>query len=209
MVLAGMLLASLGMEAKSMKDLLVSMPDSLAPSLDKNLRTEFVELQDMGVKAEVNNLLGGSSVMDTLTQNFVQLRLSAASTMQIKKLPQVNGDSLLCVVKTLSAPEKESEVMFFNQRWQPLDAHSFFGDKDLEAIRASLIQRPDTMTEVRYQKLRSMIEPRMMGAILFEHDNSIVFRLSVPLLSADEKKQVNAIKVQRKFNWNGKIFNES
>ena len=36
-----------------------------------------------------------------------------------------------------------------------------------------------------------------------------VTRLALPFLSADDKKAVNAIKLQRKFNWNGKTFKES
>lgn len=86
-MLACLLTASLGMEAKSMKDLLVSMPDSMMPTLNSNLRLEFAELQEMGVKAEVKNLLGEVSVMDTLTQDFVQVRMSKVSTLQMKKLP--------------------------------------------------------------------------------------------------------------------------
>lgn len=52
---ACLMMASLGMEAKSMKDLLVSMPDEVMPCLNKNMRLEFAELQEMGVKTEVKN----------------------------------------------------------------------------------------------------------------------------------------------------------
>lgn len=116
------MMASMGMEAKSMKDLLVSMPDSVVPYLNHNLRLEFTELQEMGVKAEVKNLLGETSVMDTLTADFVQLRTSKSATLQMKKLPSANGDSLLCVVKTFAGVEKESELYLFNQDWQEQDA---------------------------------------------------------------------------------------
>ena len=81
---ACLMMASLGMEAKSMKDLLVSMPDSVVPYLNHNLRLEFTELQEMGVKAEVKNLLGETSVMDTLTADFAQLRTSKSATLQMK-----------------------------------------------------------------------------------------------------------------------------
>lgn len=112
---ACLMMASMGMEAKSMKDLLVSMPDSVVPYLNHNLRLEFAELQEMGVKAEVKNLLGETSVMDTLTADFVQLRTSKSAILQMKKLPSANGDSLLCVVKTFAGVEKESELYLFNK----------------------------------------------------------------------------------------------
>ena len=107
-MLACLLTASLGMEAKSMKDLLVSMPDSMMPTLNSNLRLEFSELQEMGVKAEVKNLLGEVSVMDTLTQDFVQVRMSKVSTLQMKKLLMENGDSVICVVNR--SPDRRRRV---------------------------------------------------------------------------------------------------
>lgn len=206
-LLACLLLASTGMGAKSMKDLLVSMPDSLMPYLDKNLRQEMPELQEMGVKAEVKNLLGENSVMDTLTSDFLQIRMSKLSTLQLKKLPTEMGDSLLCVVKTFAGPEKESELYLFDQDWKPLKSvNSGF---DLNSLASSLIQKPDTMSEERFAELKAMIEPMMVNAQLLQYENALVVRLSLPLLSADDKKSVSTIKVQRKFNWDGKTFKES
>ena len=203
-----LLLAGQSIGAKSMKDLLVSMPDSLAPYLDKNLRLEFAELQEMGVKAEVKNLLGENSVMDTLTADFLQLRPSAATTLQLKKLP-AGSDSLLCVVKTFAGPEKESQVMLFDQEWNAKDVQGLFDGKSLQQLAASLVQKPDTMILEKFIELKKMIEPQMVSVLLLQHDSSIVVRLSLPLLSAEDKKAVNVIKMQRKFNWNGKTFKES
>ncbi len=199
---------SMGARGNSLRNLWISMPDTLVPSLDKNLRTELVELQEMGIKSEVNNLLGSTSVMDTITHDFLQVKLSALNSLQIKFLPLADGDSVLCVVKTVAAPEKESEVSFYDQEWRLLDAKHFFGGKSLSEIRESLIQRPDTMSERKFSELKTMIEPRMLSATLFEQEKSIVFRLSLPLLSDEDKKLISVIRVQRKFNWNGKTFNE-
>ena len=65
------------------------------------------------------------------------------------------------------------------------------------------------MSETRFAELKAMIEPRMVSALLLQNENSLVVRLSLPLLSAEDKKAVNAIKLQRSFNWNGKTFKES
>ena len=210
--MACLLLASTGVGAKSMKDLLVSMPDSLMPYLDKNLRQEMPELQEMGVKAEVKNLLGENSVMDTLTADFLQIRMSKVATLQLKKLPVEHGDSILCLVKTFSGPEKESQLLLFDQNWKGLDASKLFSlagkSVSLGSMAEHLLSKPDTMTEVRFLELKKMIEPKMVSVLLFEHENSAVVRLSLPLLSAEDKKAVNVIKLQRKFNWNGIRFKE-
>lgn len=204
LMVACLVLASMGAGARSMKDLLVSMPDSLVPFLDKNLRLELAELQEMGVKSEVTNLLGDTSVMDTLTNDFLQLRTSRVSTLQMKKLPVQGGDSLLCVVNTFAGPEKDSELWLYTQDWKPVPC-TF----DLQSKVGVLVQKPDTMSEERFEKLKRMIEPNMVYAMLLQHENAIVLRPSLPLLSEEDKKQVNAIKMQRKFNWSGRTFNES
>ena len=208
-MMACLLTASLGVGAKSMKDLLVSMPDEVMPCLNKNMRLEFAELQEMGVKAEVKNLLGEVSVMDTLTQDFVQVRMSKVSTLQMKKLPMENGDSVICVVKSFAGPEKESELYFFNQEWKVLDASRFLGGKRIEDLAETLIQKPDTVSESRFEDLKAMIEPKMVSALLLQNENALVVRLASPLLSADDKKAVNVIKLQRKFNWSNESFKES
>ena len=206
----GLLLASQAVNAKSLRELWISMPDSLAFTLNQSMRTELVELQEMGVKSEVTNVLGSNAVLDTLTRDFAQVRLSKAATLQLKLLPYDAGkDSLLCMVKTYAAPEKESEVLFFNQKWESLKPSDFFGSQSFDDILNSLIEKPDTMSEEKFEEIKAMLEPKMMSALLFQHENMIVFRLSLPLLSAEEKKQVNAVKVQRKFKWIGNKFNES
>lgn len=206
----GFLLASQAVNAKSLRELWISMPDSLAFTLNQSMRTELVELQEMGVKSEVTNVLGSNAVLDTLTHDFAQVRLSKAAMLQMKLLPYDAGkDSLLCMVKTYAAPEKESEVLFFNQKWESLKPSAFFGSQSFDDILNSLIEKPDTMSEEKFEEIKTMLEPKMMSALLFQHENMIVFRLSLPLLSAEEKKQVNAVKVQRKFKWIGNKFNES
>ena len=196
-------------QAKSLRELWVSMPDSLVPVLSQNMRVEFVELQDMKVKAEVTTLLGDTSVLDTLTNDFMQVRLNRVCTLQMKVLPQTDGDSIICMVRTLAAPEKESEVMFFDQQWRQLDLARCYDGEDLQGVCESLLQRPDTMSMSRFEELKAMVEPRMMSALLMQHENAIVFRLALPLLSAEDKKLINVIKAQTKFNWNGRTFNRS
>lgn len=196
-------------QAKSLRELWVSMPDSLVPVLSQNMRVEFVELQDMKVKAEVTTLLGDTSVLDTLTNDFMQVRLNRVCTLQMKVLPQTDGDSIICMVRTLAAPEKESEVMFFDQQWRQLDLARCYDGEDLQGVCESLLQSPDTMSMSRFEELKAMVEPRMMSALLMQHENAIVFRLALPLLSAEDKKLINVIKAQTKFNWNGRTFNRS
>lgn len=199
---------TLSVSAKSLRDLWVSMPDSLLPTFSKNLRLEFVELEDMGVKPEVSNLLGNNCLMDTLSNNYLQLTTSRQSVLQMRMLPMEMGDSVLCVVKTFSAPEKESDVRFYDQNWHEISYKSLI-DADVWRIDRYFKQRPDTMSTEKYEEMFRMVEPVMVSANLSPDDETLTFSLSLPLVSKEEKEALNALIVQRKFKWGGKRFNEN
>lgn len=208
LILLFVVFATVG-QAKTMREILVAMPDSVVPYLNKNMRLELVELMDMHVTPEVKNSLAGVSKIDTLTADYLQLTLNKVTTLEMKLLARgENGDSLLCMIKTVAAPEKESEISFFSQQWEPLDLHGMFDGKDLGALTETLLAKPDTMSAERYQELKAMVEPRMVYATFSEIGNDVVFNLSLPLLVKEDKMAVKAILLQRKFKWNGITFKE-
>lgn len=197
----------MAVQAKSLREAWLSMPNSLLPTFNKNLRLEFVELKDMGVKPEVKNLLGEDCLMDTLKVDFLQLSTSKMGTFQMRLLPANEGDSIICVVKTFSAPEKESDIRFYDQEWKELKKRKFLPE-NVWQMETYFQAKPDTMSEEMYEELHRMLEPIMVYVCLSPDDDSLTFNLSLPLLSKEEKQQLMAIIVQRKFKWNGKMFNE-
>ena len=172
--------ASLAVSAKSMREIWLSMPDSMVRYLNKNKRIEFLDYVDMKVKTDVKNLLQGSSVMDTITSNYLSVKLNEASSIQMRLLPVRGSDSLLCIIRTYSAPAAESVVQ--------------------------LIAKPDTMSEQRFAELRAMIEPVMVQAELSAESDELFLQLSMPLLNSEDKKAIGSIISQRKIKWNGETF---
>ena len=75
------MLSCMASQAKNIREIWLSMPDSLISYLDKNKRIEMVDYIDMKVRADVKNSLEGSSVMDTLTHDFLQVTLNEACTL--------------------------------------------------------------------------------------------------------------------------------
>lgn len=198
-----------------MRDLWLTMPDSLCTCLDRSLRTELLDFVDMGVKAEVKNRMNGQSTMDTLTADYTRVRLSESSAIQLKLLP-AQSDSVVCMVRTFSAPASESFVSFFSTSWQPIA--SDFGlsgvgvmqgtDAEASALLDAFTERPDTMSVNRFQELKKLIDPVMVSASLSPVHPEITFSLSIPVATAEEKQQLSAILVQRKYKWEGGKFNK-
>lgn len=194
-------------QAKSLKDLWVSMPDSLLPTLDRNLRLELVELEEMGVKPNVKNLLGEECDMDTLTNDYLECTTSKAARLQMIYLPSSAGDSVLCVTKTFRAPSKESEIRFYDQGWRQLPISSYLA-KDQYALGCYIKPKSDTMRVEEYEELKSKLEPVMYVTEYLPTAQAFRVQVSLPLLSNEDKMKVQSILMQRKFKWILGRFNE-
>lgn len=194
-------------QAKSLKDLWVSMPDSLLPTLDRNLRLELVELEEMDVKPNVKNLLGEECDMDTLTNDYLECTTSKAARLQMIYLPSSAEDSVLCVIKTFRAPSKESEIRFYDQGWRQLPISSYLA-KDQYMLGSYIKPKSDTMRVEEYEELKSKLEPVMYVTEYLPTAQAFRVQVSLPLLSNEDKMKVQSILMQRKFKWILGRFNE-
>lgn len=193
----------------TMRDVWQSMPDHLVPYLHQNLRVEQLELQDMKAEAEVKNLLNGTSIMDTLTVDYTFVRLSEYSTLALKLLTRPDSTQIICFVKTVMAPEAESEVNFYDVNWQPLDIPSGLPlHKSADALLSQMTVRPVGMEEERFAELRNMIDPVMCQVELSPAAPTLVMRLSIPALTQQERDDISPIIKPITFKWDGKTFKE-
>ncbi len=188
---------------RKMADFIITMPDSVVPYLNKVKRTEMVDFYGMGVKAETFNLLSEGTVLDSLTASYAHITLNESSRMQLALLAAEQGDTLLCMVRTLLGEAPESVVSFYGSDWRKLD-----GNRYLDAVDpVSLLARPDTMDIERYEGLLRLIDPMMVQAVFSPDDCSLSFSLSTPLVTRKEREQLKSILLQRKVKWNHQRFN--
>lgn len=190
------------MAQRTMRDFIITMPDSLVEYLNKTKRTEMVDFYDMGVKAETFNLLQGSTVLDSLTSTFADISVNKSQRMQLALLPLHEADTLICMVNSFLGEAPESEVHFFNTQWMPMPSKDFLD----EVTASQLMQRPDTMDVERYDELVRFFDPVMIAAVMTP-DSNLIFQLSTPMVTTEEKKQLDAIILQKKFKWNRQRFN--
>ena len=209
-IIATLLIATLlNVDAQSpMRDLWIQMPDSVVAYLDVNSRTEMADFYEMKVKTGSKNLLEGKSAIDSLTSDYIHVTLNSSTTLQIKKL-QTESSFVICLIKTFTAPEPESEMSFFSSSWKPLK--NTFGlpvTNDASSLIEQFTTRPDTISQERYEELASMLDPVMISAEMSVNEQVVTFSLSRPLIEKSEILNINAIFKQRKFKWNGQTFIE-
>ena len=71
----------------ALRDAFRQMPDSVMPTLTQNNRLDCLDFLDAGMKAEVRNRLGGTSVMTALTPDSLSLQVSPALRVDMLLLP--------------------------------------------------------------------------------------------------------------------------
>lgn len=94
------------------EDAFVALPDSLSPLLTEVNRADFGDFLESGMKAEVKNRFGNMSEMTKLTSDYLFLKTTSASTLELKLLPLNDSVKVICAVSTYSAPAADSQITF-------------------------------------------------------------------------------------------------
>lgn len=205
-----MIFMSAGMHAqKSMREVWVTMPDSVIPYLNQKLRAELIDYWDMKAEAKVKNILGGNTKLEELNDKFMAVKLNGNTDVSFRLLNTADSSYIICMVKTISAPAKESTVSLYSSDWQPLNGeYGLSMGHNADDIKSSFIMPRDTMAVEQYNKLCAMVEPVMVAAELNKDEDSITFSLSTPFITKKEKEELFIVLRQRKLKWDGKTFKE-
>ena len=109
---------TLSVVAQDMKTVFLAMPDSITPLLTKVNKEDCIDFLASDMKAEVKNRFGNVSEMKKLTDDYVLIRMTSQSTLEMKLLPLNDSVKVVCMVKTVCASACNSEVHFFSSDWK-------------------------------------------------------------------------------------------
>lgn len=182
------------LSAKSMKDLWLTMPDSIIPYLSINERLQLIDYNNLYVKATITNKLHGGCRMDILTSNYMHVHLTPSSSIEMRLLPYAKSDSILCMVKTYGEESKESQIFFYDQNWDLLP---------IQIAVPAVHDKPKPLTNnVIYPS-----DPIMTWMSLDINDDILVIHWSTTMIADTEKKDINTNILQTTIKWNDKTFN--
>ena len=172
------ILTILPLSATTIKELWIAAPDSLFPYLDKAKRLELVDVK------ETKNKLDGISKLDTLTSDFMQVSLNKLTQVQMKLVP-VEGDTLICMVKTYMLPESDSEVVFYDTNWRlkrrvALDWRNY-------------VAKADTMSNETFKRKLESLKLAFVKATINADNNLMDLEVEAPLQPKEEKTDLSAI----------------
>ena len=199
-------LSHMAANAKSMQELWMNMPQHFTPYLNQDLRSKLLLKPDSVSHNSINNLLGGTTTLDSLTTHYMHIQLSKAATLSLLLLPTANSDSIICMVQTYKGDQPESTVSFFTQEWQEIDNQQLWEGKSLQDMQHELLVKPKEMSEARFKQLVAIFNPMLIEVTLSPNDNTAALSPHPMFVTEEDKKDFHAIFLQRKFKWDGKMF---
>lgn len=117
--------------AQNMRTLFIEMPDSIIPLLTATNRADCVDFLDAGMKARVTNRLDGESELLQLTEDYLKIKVSKYSEIQMKLLSCSSGDTVLCIINTVCAEICDSRISFYTKKWKKITSWESFFKKPL------------------------------------------------------------------------------
>lgn len=184
------------------------MPDNIIPILNKNTRSELIALYKSNDTIGTNNALGGKTRIKKLTNKFIDIQLTKASSVQILLLQENDSTQLLCMQKSFGSPTLESEISFYSTDWTSINCYFGLPNFSNEDVLKSLIPiQQDSIENIKPTKLKSILSPIMARAELSENNGgTITLYFDTCLLTEDESKTLKGAKLQKSFKWNNGLF---
>ena len=105
-------------------DVFVGAPRHIMPLLDKRVKLDMVDYFNSGMTTPSKNLLDGKARVTALNPGAIEVQTSDAEKCTIAVLP-VGKSFVIAVIRTLSVPESDSDIKFYDAKWRQLDGSRY------------------------------------------------------------------------------------
>ncbi|MBE6275745.1 MAG: DUF3256 family protein [Bacteroides sp.] len=191
--------------AQDMKNVFLAMPDSLTPLLTKVNKEDCIDFLASSMKAEVKNRFDQTAEMKMLTDDYLQIQMTAKSSLEMKLLPVNDSVKVVCLIKTVCASVCDSEVHFYTSDWsRKLSTTDYWQCPENDAFYLPM----DSITE-EYTLIRKQADLDLMKMSLSKDDTNLSVVYTTPDFLNEENKK-NLLPYLRKeslvYRWeNGKF----
>lgn len=169
------------LSAQTAKQLFRAMPDSILPLLTANNRADCTDFMDSKMKAEVDNVFKEKTQMTDMTNDYIALRLSEASTWQMKLLPMNDSIKIICVINTVEGPVADSRIAFYSTSWVPYKTENYIKLPTID----DFFKVPETNDEndsvfTQYTNARHKCDMCLVKMDLSKEGNSLTATFTTP-----------------------------
>lgn len=188
--------------AKRMRDYFADMPDSILYVMTRNNRLDCIDFIENNMQARVRNRFDAFSELKTMTDDYLDLKLTASCEVEMKLFPIKDSLNYICMVKTVEGLEKESSVTLYTSEWKEV-ARSKWIDMpryiDFWVVGDSVMA--DSIPDLQHQQ-----DLHLISATLSPDDYSLTFNLSPVAVDEEVSKRIKPLLRDIVYTWNGKRF---
>ena len=187
---------------ENISDVFTAMPDSVFELLTQKGRRDMLDFYNNHMEAKVRNRLNDYSQLDTLTDDFLRLRLSTSSSAEMKLLQTEDSTTIICLVRSITSPVADSRVQFFTTDWQPVR----WIELPNPSTKDFFSEAPDSVSRDLSFAQRSIDDLRFVAVSIDPVEPILTFILSVDELNTDEKKLSRRYLRSLRYRWTGSSF---
>ena len=190
--------------AQTLRKVFVNMPDSIVPLLSSVNRQDGMDY--------VTNKLGNITTISGEKNRYIDISTASKAWTRLLLLPTTQGDTLICMVKTVSIDKaRDSQIHFYNKEWTNLRTTDFV---DLPPI-GNFMSFNDSINEEDRAELMRRIDIKLMEiSANYEKDDAqqdiptLTFTLhSQAYMNEEDQKLITPfIKGAIRMRWNGSRF---
>lgn len=175
------------------KGLFLSMPSSLMPMLGENSRMDLIDFYESKMRPTITNEWGEYSQILNLTPNYMLLQEDSKGVVQtaICAIKPQKADTIICVVRTIKAPQADSEIAFYDTQWKKVDTDRYFS---LPSVK-DLVKDPNDIPTV------TCTEIEFLPQSTSNHKIKVTFDLTEGRTDAKPE-----LKPTIEYQWNGNKF---
>ena len=176
------LCSSLPLRAGLIDSLFINAPQEVLPLLGQTERLDLLDLYDYRLKAEVENRLGGRSLLEHKDSCMLRLHISDAESWEMHCV-QGEGGALLICLNSVRAGGEMTRLSAYNLSWQPIKLA--FPKPDCKHF---LTAAPaDSLTDADLSALHALL-PALPVAASWQEGNRLQLRIDASALAADLRR---------------------
>lgn len=128
-----MIVLSATAQRADIRQLFLSMPSSVLPSLNEERKEELLAQYDAHkegraytLKEIPYSLTSTAATIHTITADYLELKLDEESSLQLKVLPKGWRGYVVSMVLTSEVVPRQSVLLFYDQQWRRLETDKYY-----------------------------------------------------------------------------------
>lgn len=209
-----LLLCALGghyASAQKMRDVFAQMPDTVLHLLSQNNRLDCIDFIENNREAKVTNNMDGVTVLQKLTDDYLQLQLTPSMQVEIKLLHGADSVCYIAMNRIYAAPAKSSVLSFYTADWQPLLQREMIQIPSIddfwkEASVSTESQASACLSSDSIDLCKKKIDIPFVCASLSPTEDVLTFRLDLSELEKSDSASVRRYTHELPYRWDKDKF---